>query len=98
MNFLRTAPFGTLFTAAFAIGAACHLAFLIIEIIVALAAPGVFTLNGSKATNPGEALGAVAIMFIVMMFLNAGVSAFGSLCWLAVRRWMPKKAAAGVGV
>ena len=30
MNFLRTAPFGTLFTAAFAIGAACHLAFLII--------------------------------------------------------------------
>lgn len=96
MDFLRTAPFGSLFTAAFVLGAAFHSLLVLIQIVVAFAAPGMFTLNGNVAASSGEALGAVAVMFIALIFLNAGVAALGSLCWLAVRRWLPTKAATHV--
>lgn len=90
MDFLRTAPFGALFTCTFAVGGAFHLAFTICGVLAAVAAPTMFTLNGAAATTIGEAIGALAIMLVILMFFNAGVSAFGSLCWLVVRRWLPK--------
>lgn len=94
MDVLRTARFSTLFAVAFAVGAAFLLGFILLGVALSFVAPAFFTLNGERATNAGQALLALLIVGVMLAFLNAGISALGSLVWLGVRKLLFRPTAA----
>lgn len=86
MNYLRTASFGGLFTVTFAVAAAGQVTLSILGLLFAILAPGMFQMNGAVATSPVQAIGALLFLLVFGLFMNAGMSAIGSLTWLGVRR------------
>lgn len=87
MDHLKTASFGALFTSTFLVAAASQVVFSLLAIVMAFLSPSIFNMNGAPATNPGQAIGVVLFMLTFGLFVNAGMSALGSACWLGLRRW-----------
>ncbi|MBC7667306.1 hypothetical protein [Caulobacter sp. DWR2-3-1b2] len=89
MSYLRSASFGALFVVTFTIAATCQLAFSGLGLLMVATAPGMFNMNGQAATNPAQALGVLAFLLVIGLFMNAGISAIGSGVWILVRRALP---------
>lgn len=90
METLRTAPFGTLFGAAFVVGAVFQLAMTILGIVLAFVSPSLFRANGQVMTDPLQAVGVVLFLAIFGLACNAAVSAGGAGLWVVLRRLLPK--------
>lgn len=86
MEFLRTAPFGALFTVTFVVAATFQATMTVVGAVSALLAPGLFRMNGAPASTPVEALGVVLFMLAFGLAMNAAISAGGAGLWLLVRR------------
>jgi hypothetical protein len=91
VNVLKTGTFGTLFGVTFTVSATFQVVMLVVGLLVAVLAPTSFTLNGQKATDVGQAIGALVIMFIVGMIFNAMISSAGAGLWVLVRRVLFKR-------
>ena len=90
MNYLKTASFGGLFTAAFGVAAAFQIAFSCLGVILAFLAPGLFFMNGAPATSAMGAIGVLIFLLVVGLCVNAAMSALGALVVIAVRKFLPK--------
>ncbi|QBX38561.1 hypothetical protein E4M02_09410 [Brevundimonas sp. S30B] len=89
MNYLRTAPFGGLFTVTFSVAAAFQIAFALLGLLLAVLSPGLFQMNGEPATSPAGAIGVLLFLLVFILIVNAGMSALGAVIVLAVRRVLP---------
>jgi hypothetical protein len=92
MHYLRTASFGGLFTVTFAVAASFQIVFSVLGLFLAVAAPGMFNMNGVPATSAVGAIGVLIFMLAFGLFINAAMSALGALIVMAWRNLLPKPA------
>lgn len=79
MHYLRTASFGGLFTVTFAVAASFQVVFSVLGLFLAVAAPGMFNMNGVPATSAVGAIGVLIFMLAFGLFYQRGdVGARGS--------------------
>ncbi len=86
--------YGDLVGTAFVVMACFHLLLALLGVVAALAAPAWFNLNGAPADGPAQALGALAMMIVVFLLLDAAAAAIGAAVWMAVRRLVPARSSA----
>lgn len=92
MHYLRTASFGGLFTVTFTVAASFQIAFSVLGLLLAVAAPGMFNMNGVPATTAIGAIGVLIFLLAFGLFINAAMSALGALIVMAWRNLLPKPA------
>lgn len=90
MKYLRTASFGELFLVTFSVAASFQIAFGVLGLLLAVASPGLFNMNGVPATSAGAAIGVLLFLLVFALVMNAAMSAIGSLLVLAWRTALPK--------
>ncbi|THD75275.1 MAG: hypothetical protein E7812_17120 [Phenylobacterium sp.] len=91
MGVLKTASYGDLFGAAFAVGASFWAAMGVLGLLVAVASPQLFQMNGTPSGNSGQALGVLVVMLVVLMVLNTTIAAAGAGVWVFARRFLPRE-------
>ena len=87
--------FGQLFGAAMAVGVSFTVLVTIAGAVAAFVAPESFQLNGARATDPVEALLALAMIFGIGFGITLVVSLIGAVAWMAFRRILPVRSALG---
>ena len=83
--------FGQLFGASIAVGLSFTVLLTIAGAVAAFTAPEYFQLNGARATDPIEALLALAILFGFGAGVTAVVAFVGTIAWMIFRRILPAR-------
>lgn len=96
VDYLKTAPFGGLFTVTFIVAATFQVTMSLLGVVMAFTAPGMFHMNGATAANPGQAIGTLLFLLAFGLMMNAAMSALGAGIWLFLRRFLPNTKPASV--
>ena len=71
MSALNRGGYGELVGTAFVVVVSFHLVMGLVGVAVALAAPQLFNVNGAPAESVAQALGALAVLFVVVVLIDA---------------------------